>query len=95
MNQEKKTSRRSMLRRSSAVLGAIILTPLVTPSQPVKAGSMTKGMLHYQDSPKEGKMCADCAAYTPPPAPEAGTGTCKIVAGQVNPQGWCMAYSHR
>jgi hypothetical protein len=95
MNQEKRTSRRNMLRRSSVVLGAIILTPLVASSPPAKAGSMNKGMLHYQDSPKDGKMCADCAAYTPPPSPEAGTGTCKIVAGPVNPQGWCMAYSHR
>ncbi|WP_211462926.1 high-potential iron-sulfur protein [Collimonas silvisoli] len=94
MNQEKKTSRRIMLFRSGIVLGAIILTRLATDT-PAKAGSMSKGMLHYQNSPKDGKMCADCAAYTPPPSPDAGTGTCKIVAGPVNPQGWCMAFSQR
>lgn len=95
MNQEKKTSRRNMLCRSGAVLGAIILTPLATHSPPAQAGSTKKGMLHYQDSPKDGRMCADCAAYTPAASPEAGAGTCKIVEGPVNPQGWCMAYSHR
>ncbi|SFI02102.1 High potential iron-sulfur protein [Collimonas sp. OK307] len=94
MNQDKKTSRRNMLRRSSAVLGAVILTPLVTHSPQANAGSMTKGMLHYQDTPKDGKMCADCAAYNPP-TPDTASGTCKVVAGPVNPQGWCMAYSHR
>ncbi|WP_255407839.1 high-potential iron-sulfur protein [Collimonas sp. PA-H2] len=52
-------------------------------------------MLHYQDVPKDGKMCSDCAAYTPPASPGADTGTCKVVTGPVNPNGWCMAYSHR
>lgn len=95
MNQEKKTSRRNMLRRSGVVLGAIILTPLAAHSPSAKAGSMNKGMLHYQDTPKDGQKCADCSAYTPPTSPETGTGSCKIVAGAVNPQGWCMAYSRR
>lgn len=95
MNQNKKTSRRNMLRRTSAVLGAIVLTPLVTHSPTAKAGSMNKAMLHYQDSPNDGKMCADCSAYTPPSSSDTGSGTCKVVAGPVNPQGWCMAYSRR
>lgn len=96
MNQDnKKASRRSMLRRSGAVLGAVILSPLAAHSPPARAGSMNKGMLHYQDSPKDGKMCADCAAYNPPQSSDAASGTCKVVAGPVNPTGWCIAYSHR
>jgi hypothetical protein len=95
MNQYNKTSRRNMLFRGTAILGAIVLAPLASDSPPAKAGSMNKAMLHYQDSPKDGKMCADCSAYTPPASPDAGTGTCKVVAGPVNPQGWCMAFSRR
>jgi hypothetical protein len=95
MNQDKKYSRRNMLCRSGVVLGAIMLTPLATHSPQAKAGSMNKGMLHYQDVPKDGKMCSDCAAYTPPTSPGTDTGTCKVVIGPVNPNGWCMAYSHR
>ena len=95
MNQNKKTSRRNMLCRSSVILGAIVLTRLATHSPPAEAGSANKAMLHYQDTPKDGKMCADCSAYTPPSSPDAGAGTCKVLAGPVNPQGWCMAFSRR
>ncbi|MDY7546551.1 high-potential iron-sulfur protein [Glaciimonas sp. CA11.2] len=52
-------------------------------------------MLNYQDHPRDGQRCADCAAFRPLSTPDTVTGTCKIVAGPVNLSGWCMAFSSK
>ncbi|WP_459199382.1 high-potential iron-sulfur protein [Ralstonia pseudosolanacearum] len=52
-------------------------------------------MLHYQDSPKDGKRCADCTAFKPGAESAPDTGTCKVIGGPVSPNGWCMAFSPR
>ena len=98
MDQTKQASRRDMLRQSTAMLGSIVFIPLAVTSPSADAGSMSREMLHYQDSPKDGKMCADCAAYTASSTffhPDAPTGICKILKGPVNPQGWCISFSRR
>jgi hypothetical protein len=40
----------------------------------------------YQNSPKDGQKCELCANWQPPNA-------CKIVAGTISPQGYCVAFA--
>ena len=88
-------SRRTLLRRGTIVLGSIALIPIVIHSQAAKAASAAKGMLHYQESPKDGKSCSDCTSFRPSTTPDSDIGTCKILEGPISPHGWCMAFSRR
>lgn len=91
-------SRRKMILQSTKVIGAFALIPLTAYSPRVIAGPMSKASLHYQENPMDGKMCADCSAYTSKAsllASDSDIGMCKIVAGSVNPHGWCVAFSQR
>lgn len=65
MNTIKTLSRRRMLHRSARALGSIMLAPIVFHVRCADADSGNRAMLHYQDSPKDGKRCADCTAFKP------------------------------
>jgi hypothetical protein len=49
-------------------------------------GKMSKQQADYQDSPKDIQMCATCTLFVPPRA-------CKVVAGDISPNGWCRVYA--
>jgi hypothetical protein len=42
----------------------------------------------YQDHPKGPQRCEICLQFEPP-------GTCKIVAGHIEPKGWCQFFAAR
>lgn len=42
-------------------------------------------LVQYQNTPKDGQECDMCVNWAPPNA-------CKIVQGQINPKGYCIAY---
>ncbi len=76
-------SRRLLLHHAAAgtatALGAGVteMTQAQTKSQQQTAG--------YQSSPNGGQRSGNCAHFQPPAA-------CKVVAGKINPQGWCRIY---
>ena len=43
-------------------------------------------LVQYQNDPKDGQKCSMCAQWVAPNA-------CKIVAGTINPNGYCVAYA--
>lgn len=92
MDAREKPLRRAMLKRDAACLTVMVLMPMFAGRQTARAGSASKEDFYYQDHPKDGKNCATCAAFSPD---GAGTGSCKIIAGSVAPNGWCMAWSRR
>jgi hypothetical protein len=47
---------------------------------------MTRAQAQYQDQPKGISMCATCTLFEPPTS-------CKVVEGDVSPQGWCKAFA--
>jgi High potential iron-sulfur protein len=49
-------------------------------------GKMSKAQAEYQDSPKGIQMCATCSLFDEPHA-------CKVVDGDISPNGWCKAYA--
>jgi hypothetical protein len=92
MNSGAKISRRAMLQRGSALLASIAVLPIVMSGKSAVAGVASKEDFHYQDHPRDGTSCATCTAFIPD---GSGAGTCRIVKGEVTPNGWCMAYSKR
>jgi High potential iron-sulfur protein len=56
-------------------------------SSPAKAQQkVSKEQAKYQDSPKDGHKCSECAYFEKPNA-------CKIVEGDINPDGWCQLWT--
>lgn len=91
-------SRRTMLRHLVVGGGAAAGLSLLSWSAPTRAdtpaasGTATKSALQYQDQPKGTSACANCANFVPGKDPGAD-GRCIIVAGDISPKGWCLAYA--
>jgi hypothetical protein len=47
---------------------------------------MSKQQAEYQDSPKGIAMCSTCTLFVAPHS-------CKVVDGDVSPNGWCKVYA--
>ena len=47
---------------------------------------LAKKLVQYQDMPKQGQECDKCVNWVAP-------NQCKIVAGDINPKGWCVAFA--
>ena len=45
-----------------------------------------KETVQYQDTPKDGAECDKCVNWIAPNG-------CTIVAGEIHPKGWCVAYA--
>jgi hypothetical protein len=87
MNDEtrKQLSRRDLLKGVAILVGAAAL-------RPVRAqGKVAKSAMQYQDHPKGDAECSNCLQWIPGKTPTA-MGSCKVVAGEVSPKGWCLAY---
>jgi hypothetical protein len=89
---ERELARRRLLGQAAAALPVLLAMPLLATTTPARAGSGRKEDFHYQDHPNEGKHCANCVAFTPPPSGQE-FGACNIIAGPISPNGWCMAFT--
>jgi hypothetical protein len=85
--------RRRILLRVAA-LPMLAVLPLLPKDAAARAGSGAKADFHYQDHPNEGSRCANCAAFIPPNK-DGEPGQCRILAGPISPNGWCMAFSEK
>lgn len=91
---EHELARRRLLKHAAATVPAVVVLRLLGSRGAAHAGTASKEDFHYQDHPNDGKRCAGCTAFHPPPSGQA-FGTCNIVAGPVSPDGWCMAFSSK
>jgi len=48
---------------------------------------MTQASVQYQAQPKGDQRCANCLHFIPE------SNTCKLVEGQVSPEGWCIVWA--
>jgi len=76
------TSRRDMLRTGAMVVAGIAAAA----SARAQDEKIAQELVQYQDSPKDGQQCNKCAQWVEPNA-------CKIVAGTIHPNGYCVAYA--
>lgn len=88
-------SRRVALKRGAVALFSLASIPILSLPRTAHAGSASKAEFHYQDQPHAGQRCAECSAFLPPTQTNSAEGACKIVAGPISPQGWCMAFSQK
>ncbi len=78
-----KTTRRIVLRTSLGLAAGATLAIGAARAQDEK---IAQELVQYQNQPKDGQQCNKCAQWVDPNA-------CKIVAGKISPQGYCVAYA--
>ncbi len=85
--------RRTFLRGGGLFL-AVLATDAMPANHQARAedGMLSQASVHYQKKPHEGQKCSDCAYFIPGKTPP-GTGSCRLVAGTIDPNGWCMRFS--
>ncbi|MGA9947558.1 MAG: high-potential iron-sulfur protein [Xanthobacteraceae bacterium] len=81
-------SKRQFLRLAIASLAAVLgLSPLRPKRSSAQGvGKMSKQQAQYQDRPNGIQACATCTLFENPDR-------CKVVEGDVSPDGWCKAYA--
>jgi hypothetical protein len=85
MSISKELSRRAVLS-ATATASVLFLTGQAG------AGSIPQTSVKYQTSPNNGHQCGDCKLFIPGATADAN-GTCKSVAGDITPHGWCVLFS--
>jgi len=71
---------------SGAALGGLLLKERAS----AQAGAVPKATAQYQDKPHGSQQCSTCQQFIPG---KSGSGTCKIVQGDVSAQGWCKFFT--
>lgn len=59
-------SRREVLRAGTMSMSLVAVAPFLLRAEPAAQQKVPKAQVQYQDSPKEGKKCADCAHFLQP-----------------------------
>ncbi len=78
--------RRSALRAFAGLgLGAAALA-VTSKASMAQDQKIAKEAVQYQDKPKDGNECDKCVNWVAPNG-------CTIVAGEIHPKGWCVAYA--
>ncbi len=85
-------TRRAALSLAVTTGGATAL--VFAPRAARAAPDLSKAAVGYQDVPYNGKVCAQCVYFEFYPATAAGPASqCKLVAGNINPAGWCEVWA--
>ena len=77
--QSTDVSRRSLLRGATLAAGGAVLVAATMTAQRADAKMMPMAAA-YQDAPKAGQRCEDCALFIAP-------SSCKLVDGKISPTG--------
>ena len=95
MNEDRATdaSRRSLVKGGVCALAGIAIACLTGTRTSAAETKLAKSAVQYVDAGKEeGKNCDDCIQFIPGTSPKS-LGTCKIVEGEINPHGHCIAFT--
>ena len=86
MPKVRNVSRRSLLGRIG--IAAVTVLSAVPIGSSFGMGTIPQLRARYQDSPKGDRQCSRCANFVAP-------SSCKLVAGAISPQGWCLFYNEK
>jgi hypothetical protein len=95
MNEDRHTgvSRRSLVKGGVCAVAGIAIASLSGTRISAAETKLAKSAVQYVDAGKEeGKDCDDCIQFIPGASPKS-LGTCKIVEGEINPHGHCIAFT--
>ena len=84
MQNRNGTSRRDMLRTSMIIAVGVTGVGVATSARADE--KIAQELVQYQNQPKDGQKCNMCAQWVEPNA-------CKIVVGNISPNGYCVAYA--
>ena len=87
------TTRRQWLTGAAVVLATPMAADLV-PGLARAAAKTPKTAVDYQYTPKGDQHCGACASFIPGETTQ-GPGTCRIVDGPIQQNGWCALFSRR
>jgi len=86
-------SRRSIVKCGVCALTGIAIASLSRTAISAADTKLAKSAVQYVDAGKEeGKDCDDCIQFIAGRSPRS-VGTCKIVEGEINPHGHCIAFT--
>jgi hypothetical protein len=91
-NESTKISRRFILKSAAFLAGAAVMPALVTSKAALASNKASKAAMQYQDHPKGTLECKNCIQFIPGKTAKA-KGTCKVVEGDISPQGYCVAFA--
>ena len=92
-NQRSGISRRSLVKGGICALTGIAIVSLGGTRALAADPKLAKSAVQYEDlAKKEGTDCDDCIQFIPGKTATA-MGTCKIVDGEINPHGHCIAFT--
>lgn len=63
--------------------------PLMPSAVSAVIAKLSQEEAHYQDEPHDGQQCSNCLHFV------AESNTCKVVEGEVSPEGWCMLWARK
>ncbi len=79
-------------RRNLWKLGLVIFAGAAAKATEARADDLqSKDSVSYQTTPSHGMQCSQCRSFIPGAA--GADGTCKVVAGGISPNGYCLAFS--
>jgi hypothetical protein len=81
--QRESTTRRQIMRAGLAAIGGVAAVSAQAQAQ--ADAKIAQAQVQYQLMPKDGAKCSTCVNFEAP-------ASCKIVAGTISPNGWCIAY---
>lgn len=64
-------------------------TPSADSATPNTVGKATQASMQYQTHPKGEQKCSGCVHFI------AESNTCKLVDGQISPEGWCLLWTKK
>ncbi len=86
MNDAGRFPRRAAIQGVACVAGAFL--GLGRAGEAHAQEKLNKADAHYQNHPNGQQRCGICLQFKPP-------GTCQIVAGPIQPTGWCQFFAAR
>jgi hypothetical protein len=64
-------------------------TPSADTAAPAETAKVSQASVQYQSQPKDEQKCDGCLHFI------AESNTCKLVEGQISPDGWCALWAQK
>ena len=86
---DKEIPRRRVLQVGTGLVAfALVGSRFLRTGRAEAQAKATREQVKYQDTPKGKQECSNCLHFIAPDQ-------CKLVAGKINPKGWCMLYAQK
>ncbi len=93
MSENEKLSRRAAMKAGLVVMAGTVVATAARAADPLDEGKVDKATVQYQYKwNADGSHCGICANFLAPSNGEK-IARCKVVAGPIDPNGYCIAFA--